>query len=197
MLLLVAHMQTAWAQENTHSVRGLVAQAENGIEGIEVVITGQKSDTTQTDAMGEFIFSDLPNGDYTITPTSDTYQFQPENHSLTLTPSGGSFLPVFDAVVATSVDELPDGVDSPVLFPNAPNPFVHKTVMRYQIATPGDVKLAVYDVLGRHVSTLRDAFHEPGLYEIAYVPVDMPAGIYFLRLTSANQQLTRSMILAQ
>ena len=197
--LFAAALPAARAQMPVHSVRGLVAQNETGLEGIRVVLSGAVSDTAQTDANGEFMFTDLPNGEYTITPISDQYRFEPEQHTLTLVPGGNAVLPVFNAVAVTvtTLDELPAGFDTATLFPNAPNPFRDRTLIRYRIVTPGEARVEVYDVLGRHLSTLRSGFHEPGLYEVVFAPVQLPPGIYLFRLLTPNEQHTRPMILAQ
>ena len=187
----------SYAQETMHTLRGAIGEGEAALQGIQVVLSGARSDTSTTDMNGEFEFIDLPNGEYTLTPVSDQYTFEPEQHTLSLLPGGSNVLPVFNATTATSIDELPDGLHSPALFPNAPNPFTHQTALRYRIASPGEAQLAVYDMLGRNVSTLRQGFHEPGLYEVEFTPDDLPAGIYFFRLETNQELLTRSMILVR
>jgi hypothetical protein len=40
---------------------------------------------------------------------------------------------------------------------NYPNPFNNKTVIKFDLAEPGDVSVDIFDILGRHVETLIDA----------------------------------------
>ena len=49
-----------------------------------------------------------------------------------------------------------------------PNPFNPQATLRYQLAERADVRLAVYDVLGRQVATLADGAVEPGTHEAVF-----------------------------
>ena len=48
-----------------------------GVPGVTVNLSGGAARTTTTDNDGFFIFTNLPNGSYTITPVSDAYIFEP------------------------------------------------------------------------------------------------------------------------
>ncbi len=83
---------------------------------------------------------------------------------------------------------------------NSPNPFNPDTQIKYDLAQSGRVNLAVFDILGRKVVTLVDAFRRTGTYQAIWDGTDSngkPAatGIYFYRLKIGDFSDTRKMIL--
>lgn len=91
-----------------------------------------------------------------------------------------------------------DGADLPVaitLQGAYPNPFRDGTTLAFELPAPGDVRLAVYDMLGREVATLADGPHDTGRHEVRLDAADLPSGVYVARLTAggvrASTLLTR------
>jgi len=85
-----------------------------------------------------------------------------------------------------------------VLRANVPNPFSRATTVRFDLAAPGIVRLAVYDVRGRLVRVLRDEALDPGRYQTQWDGTGdngraTPPGIYFYVLDGAGERLTRRM----
>jgi len=82
---------------------------------------------------------------------------------------------------------------------NAPNPFRGSTEITYALPTSAKVNLDIYDVSGRQVTTLVSGPAGPGSHRVAWDGRDangksVPAGVYFLRMTSPGFDETRSMI---
>jgi photosystem II stability/assembly factor-like uncharacterized protein len=73
----------------------------------------------------------------------------------------------------------------------SPNPFATATTLRYALAEGGPVRLAVYDVLGREVAVLAAGKVAAGVHEASFDAHDVPAGIYFVRLTAEGASVTR------
>ncbi|MBN2356478.1 T9SS type A sorting domain-containing protein [candidate division KSB1 bacterium] len=74
---------------------------------------------------------------------------------------------------------------------NHPNPFNQSTQLRWRVARPGRVEIAVYSLLGRKVATLFDGHQVPGHYRLQYDGRDrsgqmLPSGIYFCRMMAAG-----------
>jgi len=103
---------------------------------------------------------------------------------------------------------LPDQTDagegapvaSAALRQNVPNPFNPKTEISYSLSTAGPVELAVYDFDGRLVCVLENGVREAGSHSVTWDGVDanghsVASGLYFYRLHSAGQELTRKMML--
>jgi len=79
---------------------------------------------------------------------------------------------------------------------NYPNPFNPSTKIRYDAAYPGEVKLIVYDLLGRTVIELVKQNLQPGKYEADWNAAGEPSGVYFYSLYVNGQRIdTKSMIL--
>jgi len=90
--------------------------------------------------------------------------------------------------VPTGVDEINENIpDKFVLFQNYPNPFNPTTIIKYAIPSnvrreTQDVRLTVYDILGREVATLVNKIQEPGTYEVEFNGSSLSSGIYFYKL---------------
>jgi len=86
---------------------------------------------------------------------------------------------------------------------NYPNPFNPATTIKYTIpendgGAPLDVKLIVYDVLGREITTLVNEKQRAGSYEATFNAGSgdgLPSGIYFYKLTAGNFSEVKKMIL--
>jgi len=90
-------------------------------------------------------------------------------------------------------EALPEGFG---LYQNVPNPFTSATTLRYSLpAGGGHVKLEIYDVTGRLVSTLVDDVKGSGTHSVEWSGHDLPAGLYFQRLTLGNQEISQKMLL--
>ena len=79
---------------------------------------------------------------------------------------------------------------------NYPNPFNPSTSIRYHLASPGSVEIAIYDLTGKKVRSLINAYHEVGSYEVDLYAGSMSSGVYFYRLLqNGNTLQTRKMLL--
>lgn len=80
------------------------------------------------------------------------------------------------------------------LYQNYPNPFNPTTKITYDILKPGNIKLIVYDVTGKQVKILFNAFVQSGEYESEFNAFDLPSGVYYYSLETDQQMETRKMI---
>ena len=67
-------------QTNTYTISGTIS----GTPGVSVALSGASSATTTTDSSGNYQFTGLANGSYTITPTLAGETFSPTNLSVTI-----------------------------------------------------------------------------------------------------------------
>jgi hypothetical protein len=67
-----------------------------------------------------------------------------------------------------------------------PNPFNSDVEIEYVVTGTHEIKLAVYDLLGREVQTLVAERQSVGIHRAHWLPDGQASGIYFARLTSAN-----------
>ena len=68
------------------------------------------------------------------------------------------------------------------LHQNHPNPFNPATVVSYQLPATSDVKLVVYDLLGREVSVLVNERQTQGYYVVRFEGRALSSGVYLCRL---------------
>lgn len=80
------------------------------------------------------------------------------------------------------------------LYQNYPNPFNPKTTIDYEIYNYDDVKLVVYDIRGREISTLVNEKQRPGFYKIEFVPKNLSSGVYFYRIISGDFTDTKKLV---
>jgi hypothetical protein len=78
---------------------------------------------------------------------------------------------------------------------NFPNPFNPTTVVRYQLPAASNVRLVVFDLLGREVSSLVNEREGPGSYEVKFDGAGLSSGVYFYRLTADNLVQTRKLMM--
>lgn len=84
-----------------------------------------------------------------------------------------------DMVVKAAVTILPDDYK---LQQNYPNPFNPSTTIRYSLKKPGEVKIVIYDILGRRVQNLVDKVQQAGRYEVKFNASHLATGVYFYRI---------------
>jgi photosystem II stability/assembly factor-like uncharacterized protein/subtilisin-like proprotein convertase family protein len=83
------------------------------------------------------------------------------------------------------------------LVQNYPNPFNPSTTIGYQISTLSEVKLEVFDVLGRRVATLVNEQQPPGFYTVNFNATRLASGVYFYRLQAGSFVETKKMMLVK
>jgi len=68
------------------------------------------------------------------------------------------------------------------LYQNYPNPFNPVTTIRFDLAKNSDVKIRIYDILGREVRTLVNEFKNAGAYEVKFDASNIASGTYFYKI---------------
>lgn len=75
--------------------------------------------------------------------------------------------------------EIPDIFS---LYQNYPNPFNPITRIRYDMKKPGDVKLRIFNMLGKEMKIADQGFKPPGSYDISLDLSDFTSGVYYYNL---------------
>ena len=102
--------------------------------------------------------------------------------------------------VPTTVGEAGQMVPSePGLSQNRPNPFNGATVIPYDLRADGPVRVAIHDLLGRHVKTLVNGSAAAGSYTATWDGTEdsglaTASGIYFSRLESGDGIFSRKLL---
>ena len=96
----------------------------------------------------------------------------------------------------TSIDDneafLPASLS---LSQNYPNPFNARTIISYSLTEQTDVRIDIYDILGRLVTTLVNTNQQAGKYQAQWDASGESSGVYFYRITAGDKTETRQMIL--
>jgi hypothetical protein len=91
--------------------------------------------------------------------------------------------------IATAVPE------SYTLGQNHPNPFNPITTINFGLPEDGWVRLRVYDLLGREVAVLVNAYRPAGTHETTFDASHLPSGMYFYRLQANGHGEAKKLIL--
>lgn len=116
----------------------------------------------------------------------------------------GSTLSVWTAIIndtaSTSVaSSLPAKPAEFQLLQNYPNPFNPTTTIEYYVGTPGNVSVQIYDVVGRKVATLVDAFRNQGWHSVQWNAMDNTlanaTGVYLCELKAGSYTERKKLLL--
>ncbi|MBN2461086.1 MAG: T9SS type A sorting domain-containing protein, partial [Candidatus Cloacimonetes bacterium] len=89
-----------------------------------------------------------------------------------------------------------------ILGNNYPNPFNPETMISFQMAYPGRIRIDVFNLRGQLIRNLLDEIRLAGKYQITWNGRDeqdrhVPSGIYLYRMVTNHYQATRKMLLLQ
>ncbi|MFQ6608307.1 MAG: choice-of-anchor D domain-containing protein [Fidelibacterota bacterium] len=137
-----------------------------------------------------FDAADLEAGDYSAEIVINSND--PDDETVTI--------PVLLTVTGAGIDNQVALPEKYALHQNYPNPFNPVTTIRYDLPEVADVRLTVYDLLGREVLRLVDERQEAGYQSVIWNGRDMlgrevATGVYIYRLTAGDFVMTRKLVL--
>jgi photosystem II stability/assembly factor-like uncharacterized protein len=97
-----------------------------------------------------------------------------------------------DTGVRLLSSNLPDKFE---LKQNYPNPFNPNTTINIQISRACEVRLAVYDVLGKEIDVLVNQTLKPGNYDVNWNAAKYSSGAYFYRIVAGDFVETKKMVI--
>jgi hypothetical protein len=85
---------------------------------------------------------------------------------------------------------------------NYPNPFNPETNIQFNLPSAQNVNVVVFNLLGQHVKTLVDGTFEAGTHSVIWNGtnddgINVPSGIYFYKMTTADFAQTNKMALVR
>jgi len=103
----------------------------------------------------------------------------------------------YTPIMADPAASIPDDF---YLKQNYPNPFNPTTTLTFELPKQMDIKLIVYDILGRRVRTLINGPAKQGVHAVLWNATNdhgfaVSSGVYFYRLTTDNYDKTMKMVL--
>jgi hypothetical protein len=104
--------------------------------------------------------------------------------------------------ITLTATELVSAIDDEPMLPNTfailnnyPNPFNPQTTIHYEIPQDGRVTLDIYDIQGRKVAALFDGVSSAGKHDISWNASSQPSGIYFCKMNTGNESVTKMITL--
>ncbi|MCW8850436.1 MAG: family 16 glycosylhydrolase [Melioribacteraceae bacterium] len=83
------------------------------------------------------------------------------------------------------------------LYQNYPNPFNPTTIVSFNIPVQKNVKLTLFDVLGKQIFTIVNDDLSPGFYNYEFDGSTLSNGVYFYKLEAGNYSKVLKMVLAK
>ena len=137
---------------------------------------------TYLDYESEYVFTTEPKGSFSASYDGPigTYPVVGESR-FTLNVTYGALGQNYDATLPSDF----------ALDPVYPNPFNPSATISFDIPDISSVVLNVYDVKGALVETLLQDNMKPGKHHYNWEPQGLSSGVYFMKLTTANQTFTQ------
>ena len=92
-------------------------------------------------------------------------------------------------------------IDTPIIFENYriysiyPNPFNPVTTINYVLLENTDVMLDVYDINGKQITSLVNAFQVAGYHNIRWNASSFPSGVYLINMENSNFKKVQKIVL--
>lgn len=186
----------------------------NGFADFKMVVPGVKhytdtvlvsADVTPTPAMGSFTITYPGGNKLTSYPDSLTVRVTinnvtPGSYVMNVLAKGPNGTPVHKRTVSITVSG-PTGIasnETPLSYKleqNYPNPFNPVTRINYSIVKASDVKITVYNNLGKEVAAFFNAKQEAGSHFVLFNARGLSTGVYYYKIEAGNFTDVKKMIL--
>jgi hypothetical protein len=93
------------------------------------------------------------------------------------------------------IKQINETAESYNLSQNYPNPFNPSTKIQFSIAKAGNVKLTVYDILGKEVNILVNEYKSQGTYAVDFEAPHLSSGVYFYKISTGTFSDVKKMFL--
>ena len=180
---------------------------DNDIFVAEIDSTGLLSWVTQSGSLtsrefGEFglgvTFDSLGNG-YVAGVFEGSATFgrnTPEAMVLVSNGASDSFVVRFGDAIVISIDPLAK-IGNGLEISNYPNPFSSSTTFRYRVGSPSNVRIGVYDIIGRRVADVVDRHHGQGWHEVGFNASRLVPGVYFARIETLFETRSSAVVVTR
>ena len=94
-------------------------------------------------------------------------------------------------------DEVDVGESRPQTFTleaNYPNPFNPVTTIPFTMADAGQVRIEIYDLIGRRVAVLTDRMYEAGRHNVRWDGSSAASGVYLIRMLVMTRENNAPML---
>lgn len=95
------------------------------------------------------------------------------------------------------IDEPQQDKHSVFLYQNSPNPVESKTTISYETTVGTEVQLDIMNIMGESVIKVGKSFQQSGEHSFILDFSNLPAGIYFYKLTAGSNVLTKKLVVSK
>ncbi len=188
----------------------------NGVKDFFMVVPAVKlyTDTvlvtsaiTPTPGSGSFTISYPSTGGNKLTHYPDSLRVRvtannvtPGTYTMTVTAKGPNGTPVHQRTVTITASTTSGVIENntPYSFKleqNYPNPFNPVTRIDYSLAKITDVKITVYNLLGREITSFFREKQNPGSYYVMFNAANLSTGVYYYTIQAGDFMDKKTMIL--
>ncbi|MDD5363140.1 MAG: T9SS type A sorting domain-containing protein [Ignavibacteria bacterium] len=169
-----------------------------------VIVT---SAITPTPSVGNFVISYPSAGGNKLKSYPDSLivrvavnNVTPGSYTMTVTAKGPNGTPVHQRTVALTVTGATSvGIEeTPVSFKleqNYPNPFNPVTRIDYSVAKLTDVKITVFNILGKEIASFDREKQTPGNYYVMFKASNLSTGVYYYTIQAGDFTDRKAMVL--
>lgn len=206
-----------WRHRSMPAIKdGMVYMPTRGHLGVYDIMTGEELWTFND--TGYFGYPPVLTNDYVFVSSQfNTYMVDLETHQKVWEYPAGGYLSVANDMLYIGgylgevyafgpvPTDVADDPDKPIpsdysLSQNYPNPFNPSTTIEFALPRQAHVRLSIYNVLGQEVVTLVNGPLAAGTHTRQWLGRDafgnaVSSGIYFYRIQSKDQSLSRKMLL--
>jgi hypothetical protein len=180
---------------NPYSISGKVLFNGQGLDNATIYakIGNSYKNYGISNGDGNYIVTKLPSGTYTLL----VYRMGYATQTLYVTINNSS-IQNFNINMSNLLannnnnNNIPEKFE---LFQNYPNPFNPATSISFNIPVAGNVKLTVYDLLGRQVAVLVNEKLNAGTFDVNWNADNFSSGVYFYSIEAGNFTETKKMLL--
>ncbi len=190
-------------EEGAYTIKGMIVDKKgNAKEGALVVAkqAGEVIAAEITEADGSFLLHGVPAGKYSLMASQTGYDESyldgtSEENSKDL--SVGDGLQVYDTVIV--LGDVTTAIETETMVPvayqleqNYPNPFNPSTTIRFVLPNTAQVKLQIFNLLGKNVRTIFEGSRQAGAYSLSWDGTDnngvvLASGMYIYRLEAQSE----------
>ena len=85
--------------------------------------------------------------------------------------------------------------DEYVLYQNYPNPFNSATIIKYYMPENSNVKISIYNILGREIAILTNEIQQKGMHQVKFNAGNLSSGVYLCRIEAGKFTKAKKIVL--
>ncbi len=174
----------------------LLGGSFNGVVGLDFFVMRIDANGEKDNAFGN---NGIITADFSASEYGHALARQPDGKILQVGNNSARVITVRYNPEILDAPRMPEKPKGFRLLQNYPNPFNPTTVIGYELSVASEVKLEIFDALGRRVATLANGRQSAGSYSynLNAAQYGLTTGAYFYRLQAGGASETKKMMLVK